>query len=124
MIGAGQSDIFWFLHGLHGAVAQLGEHLNGIEGVRGSNPLSSTNRSMRYRPHPPPKWCNLIDLSYVCIIWIRLPQVSSKTAIVTGPISVGSIVKVTPSDFSFSYSARMSVTPKDAAGMPWANIPF
>ncbi len=26
-----------------GAVAQLEEHLNGIQGVRGSNPLSSTN---------------------------------------------------------------------------------
>jgi hypothetical protein len=26
----------------HGAVAQLGEHLNGIEGVKGSNPFSST----------------------------------------------------------------------------------
>ena len=30
-------------------------------------------------------------------IWIRLPQVSSKTAVVTGPISVGSWVKRTPS---------------------------
>jgi hypothetical protein len=29
-------------HG-RGAVAQLEEHLNGIQGVRGSNPLSSTN---------------------------------------------------------------------------------
>ena len=27
-----------------GAVAQLGERLNGIEEVRGSSPLSSTNR--------------------------------------------------------------------------------
>ena len=27
---------------VHGAVAQLGEHLNGIEGVKGSNPFSST----------------------------------------------------------------------------------
>ena len=25
-----------------GAVAQLGEHLHGMQGVRGSNPLSST----------------------------------------------------------------------------------
>jgi hypothetical protein len=29
-------------------------------------------------------------------IWIRLPQVSSKTAVVTGPISAGSCVKRTP----------------------------
>ena len=26
----------------NGGVAQLGEHLNGIQGVRGSNPLIST----------------------------------------------------------------------------------
>lgn len=26
----------------NGGVAQLGEHLNGIQGVRGSNPLTST----------------------------------------------------------------------------------
>tara|TARA_B100000676_G_scaffold24155_1_gene21694 strand:- start:617 stop:733 length:117 start_codon:yes stop_codon:yes gene_type:complete len=26
-----------------GAVAQLAEHLHGMQGVRGSNPLSSTN---------------------------------------------------------------------------------
>ena len=26
----------------YGAVAQLGEHLHGMQGVRGSNPLSST----------------------------------------------------------------------------------
>ena len=38
-------------------------------------------------------------------IWIRLPQVSSKTAVVTGPISVGSWVKRTPSPVSRSYSA-------------------
>ena len=76
------------------------------------------------RLHPRPKQGGLVDRSYVCIIWIRLPQVSSKTAIVTLANSVGPIVKATPSDFSFSNSARMSVTPKDAAGMPWSNIPF
>jgi len=30
-----------------GAVAQLGEHLNGIQGVRGSSPLSSTSSSSK-----------------------------------------------------------------------------
>ena len=79
---------------------------------------------MRVRLHPHPKRDTLVDRRYVCIIWIRLPQVSSKTAMVTLGNSVGSIVKATPSDFSFSYSARMSVTLKDAAGMPWSNIPF
>ena len=28
---------------MYGAVAQLEEYLNGIQGVRGSSPLSSTN---------------------------------------------------------------------------------
>lgn len=37
--------------------------------------------------------------------WIRLPQVSSSTAVVTGPIAVGGWVKVTPSASSRSYSA-------------------
>ena len=66
---------------------------------------------MRVRLHPHPKRNSLVGRRYVCIIWIRLPQVSSKTAIVTLTNSVGSIVKATPSDFSFSYSAWMSVTP-------------
>ena len=79
---------------------------------------------LRVRLHPHSKLDSLVDGSYVCIIWIRLPQVSSKTAIVTLANSVGSIVKATPIDFSFSYSAWMSVTLKDAAGMPWSNIPF
>ena len=79
---------------------------------------------MLVRLHPHPKRDSLGRRRYVCVIWIRLPQVSSKTAIVTLANSVGSIVKVTPSNFSFSYSARMSVTLKDAAGMPWSNIPF
>ena len=73
---------------------------------------------------PRPKRGGLSGRRYVCIIWIRLPQVSSKTAIVTLGNSVGSIVKATPNDFSFSYSARMSKTLKDATGMPWSNIPF
>jgi hypothetical protein len=29
-----------------GGVAQLGEHLNGIQGVRGSNPLTSKKRPL------------------------------------------------------------------------------
>ena len=33
----------------------------------------------------------------IAAIWIRLPQVSSSTAVVTGPISAGSWVKRTPS---------------------------
>jgi hypothetical protein len=31
-------------NGLHGVIAQLVEHLNGIEGVSGSNPLSSIGK--------------------------------------------------------------------------------
>lgn len=31
---------------LHGAIAQLVEHLNGIEGVSGSSPLSSINTEL------------------------------------------------------------------------------
>ncbi len=38
-------------------------------------------------------------------IWIRLPQVSSRTAVVTGPISRGSWVKRTPWPRRRSYSA-------------------
>ncbi len=79
---------------------------------------------LRVRLHPHSKRDSLVGRRYVCINWIRLPQVSSKTAIVTLPISVGSIVKATPSDFSFSNSAFMSVTPKECAGMPWSNNPF
>jgi hypothetical protein len=38
----GRHGFVTYLFG-RGAVAQLEEHLNGIQGVRGSNPLSSTN---------------------------------------------------------------------------------
>ncbi len=41
---------------------------------------------------------------YFCAIWIRLPQVSSNTAMVTGPFWVGGIVNTTPSFFSLSCS--------------------
>ncbi|PAZ16262.1 hypothetical protein CLM62_09080 [Streptomyces sp. SA15] len=51
-------------------------------------------------------------------IWIRLPQVSSKTAVVTGPISKGSWVKRTPRPRRRSYSAFTSSTANWASGMP------
>lgn len=50
--------------------------------------------------------------------WIRLPQVSSKTAVVTGPISSGSCVKRTPRSRRRSYSAVTSSTANWASGMP------
>ena len=54
-------------------------------------------------------------------IWIRLPQVSSSTAVVTpGPISAGSWVKRTPAALSRSYSARTSSTANEVNGMPSA----
>ena len=34
---------FMMIYSFIGDVAQLGEYLNGIQGVRGSNPLISTN---------------------------------------------------------------------------------
>jgi hypothetical protein len=46
-------------------------------------------------------------------IWIRLPHVSSRTAVVTGCISSGSCVKRTPSARSRSYSAFTSSTAND-----------
>jgi len=54
--------------------------------------------------------------------WIRLPQVSAHTAMVTGPVRVGSCVKATPSPFSLPNSFRMSSTSKAAIGMPCLNI--
>ena len=47
---------------------------------------------------------------------MRLPQVSSKTATITWSISVGFVVNFTPRAVSFSYSALMSLTPKEFAG--------
>jgi len=46
-------------------------------------------------------------------IWIRLPQVSSNTAVVTDGISSGSWVKRTPRARSRSYSALTSSTAND-----------
>ena len=37
-----------------GAIAQLEEHLHGMQGVRGSSPRSSTNRDETPKPHPSP----------------------------------------------------------------------
>lgn len=48
-----------------------------------------------------------------CAIWIRFPQVSSNTAVVTGPISAGSWVNRTPSCSSRVNSAATSSTAKD-----------
>src|SRR5215207_4488522 len=52
-------------------------------------------------------------LYFVVAIWIRLPQVSSNTAVVTGPASSGACVKRTPSARSRSCSAFTSSTPKE-----------
>jgi len=51
-------------------------------------------------------------------IWMRLPQVSSNTAVVTGPIAAGSCVNFTPRARSRSNSAVMSLTAKDVNGIP------
>lgn len=51
-------------------------------------------------------------------IWMRLPQVSSRTALVTSPISRGSWVKRTPRPRRRSYSAWTSSTANWASGMP------
>ena len=56
----------------------------------------------------------------VVAIWIRLPQVSSKTAVVTGPIAVGGWVKRTPRATRRSCSAWTSATANDVYGMPSA----
>ena len=56
----------------------------------------------------------------IAAIWMRLPQVSSKTAVVTGPISVGGWVNRTPRPLSRSNSAWTSSTANDVYGMPSA----
>lgn len=63
-------------------------------------------------PSPPPLYAGWVA------IWIRLPQVSSKTAVVTGPMSSGSWRKRTPSPRRRSYSASTSATANWASGMP------
>src|SRR6476660_7837944 len=49
---------------------------------------------------------------------MRLPQVSSSVAVVTGPIATGGWVNRTPASRSRSYSARTSSTANDVNGMP------
>src|SRR4029453_8907477 len=51
---------------------------------------------------------------------MRLPQVSSNTAVVTGPIVSGSCVNTTPLEVSRWYSAWTSVTANEVYGMPSA----
>ena len=45
-----------------GAIAQLEEHLHGMQGVRGSSPRSSTNRDETPKPHPSPARRGVIRL--------------------------------------------------------------
>jgi hypothetical protein len=54
----------------------------------------------------------------VWVIWMRLPQVSSKTAVVTGPWLVGGWVKRTPRAQRRACSRWTLSTAKEAAGMP------
>jgi hypothetical protein len=54
--------------------------------------------------------------------WMRLPQVSEKMAMLTGPALVGPVVKTTPCDLRRSYSLWISVTSKAARGIFCANI--
>ena len=65
----------------------------------------------------PPSARSTVYCGWVAI-WMRLPQVSLKTAVVTGPISRGSWVKRTPRPRSRSYSAVTSSTANWASGMP------
>lgn len=62
--------------------------------------------------------------SYLLAIWMRLPQVSSSTAMVTPPMSTGSWVKRTPSARSRSNSARALSTASDVNGMPFSSAAF
>ena len=69
-----------------------------------------TGRQSRIRSRRPrsqrPSHCQVAPYSLVtAAIWMRLPQVSSRTAVVTGPIVSGAWVNRTPSAESRSYSA-------------------
>ena len=63
-------------------------------------------------------WSGLRDYQAWVAIWIRLPHVSSNTAVVTGPISAGSCVKRTPSARAARARRATSSTPNDVNGMP------
>src|SRR3954454_25374 len=56
--------------------------------------------------------------SLACAIWIKLPHVSSSTAVMTAPRSVGGWMKRTPSLVNRSCSATTSASANDANGMP------
>src|SRR3954453_17810382 len=61
-------------------------------------------------------WSEAGHCRAICAIWMRLPQVSSNTAMVTGPMAVGFVGNTTPRPFSRSYSCRTSSTPNIVAG--------
>src|SRR4029077_5180549 len=70
--------------------------------------------------HPEAAGCDPLLSYLLAAIWSRLPHVSSKTAVVTGPISTGSCTKRTPRPWSRSNSAGTSSTANDVKGMPSA----
>ena len=88
---------------------------------RASSASSSRSRSPRSAPPraaPAGSRSGPHRAQPIWAIWMRLPQVSSRTAVVTGPISVGSWVKWTPRPRSRSNSAWTSATPNEVYGMP------
>ena len=52
------------------------------------------------------------------MIWIKLPHVSSNTAVITFPRSVGGCTNRTPLATRRSYSAPISLTAKELLGIP------
>src|SRR3954447_4792761 len=54
----------------------------------------------------------------IAAIWMRFPQVSSRTAVVTGPADSGACVNRTPSADSRSYSCSTSSTANEVNGIP------
>jgi len=48
--------------------------------------------------------CSSDSRNYFWVSWMRLPHVSSKTAIFTSPNSIGEVVNTTPSSHNRSYS--------------------
>ena len=55
---------------------------------------------------------------------MRLPQVSSKVATVTGPILVGELRNATPSFCNLAWVAAISATVNEVNGMPASNKAF
>jgi hypothetical protein len=66
----------------------------------------------------------LLLAAHCVTIWIRLPQVSSNMAIVTGPAWVGFFLNTTPSFSSRSYSCCTLATPNIVQGMEASNNAF